>query len=602
MDRIERIASAERLEDLYEEGLLPEPYDDGGFFLVYYAKKDYKTALSDIVRYIDADLRIYYDRYLEHGDWHVRDFIFRAKSTHCRAVVFYLSEAAIADPTLRMLATVVEEGNIPCLSVNLGEAGRERAGATMAEGIAMDEAERSTLTKLFAPEITFLPASVPFADKLSALRKIATVSSMRYILSGDHAVAAYVRDLYEEEITIPPYVEIDGTSYPVRGVGARAFSGCRRLRRIRFPEGLTEIGEGCTNPADAGVFTGCEALEELVFPRGVRTLYGNMFRGCRSLSRLILPDDIALAGAPEALLDTRPPLDAAPFTQNEDGLTVHMEIDEIHLPRAVYITARQKDYVGILLTIGKESLFRILRAPRCTGGSVSEITEKQTLSHPIHVFTVGHNETVREVDAAPDFYFGDSWNSVFKGCSALERVTLPNTVLKTDKLFYECTALREVVLPPSLAEIGELTFADCKSLTTLTLPRYLFAVEENAFVGCGATTLISDSIYSEYFLSGGVPYPYRVATIKNRLLRGIAKALIRLYTRLTEPDVLSEKPFYMWGKIRTIYITKQVRPLTLYGFREVESEREGYRKYRCTLSDIDFLKYKGERVKRSHGK
>ena len=597
MNAIERIAAAERLEELYETGLLPEPYDDGGFFLVYYAKEDYKTALSDIVRYIDGGLRVYYDRYLESGDWHERDFISRAKSTHCRAVIFYLSEAAMAEHTLHALAETVDDGNIPYLSVNIGDVGRERAGALMMPDLPPSRA-RDALAHLFAPEITFLPAAAPFADKLAALKQIATVSTMRYTVVGDHAVASFVRNLYEEEITIPPYIEIEGVTYPVTGVGAHAFSGCRRLRSIRFPEGLTEIGEGCTNPSAAGVFTDCEALTEIVFPKGVCTVYGGMLRGCRSLRRLILPDGAALAGDPEAILDRRPPLDNTPFTEGPDGVTVHMEIEEIHLPRSVYITARQKEHVGVLLTVGERSLFRILHAPTCTGGSVAAIQRVHTLTHPAELFAILHDTDVREVSAAEDFYFADSWNCVFKECRALERAVLPNTVLKTKELFRGCEALREVVLPPSLAEIGEMTFAGCKSLSSLTLPRYLFFVEENAFVGCGLKTLVSDSIYSEYFLAGGLPYPYRVAAIKSRFLRGIVKALMRLYTRLTEPEILREKPFYMWSGIRTIYVTREVRPLKLYGFCEVKSDREGYRKYRCTLTEVDFLKYKSARLGR----
>ena len=597
-DRIARIEAATRLEDLYESDLLPEPYDDGGFFLIYYARSDYKTALPDILRYIDGGLRIYYDRYLENGDWHDRDFLSRAKSTHCRAVVFYLSEDAINDPMLASLAKTVDEGNIPYLSVNIGRIGAERSGADMAREAAIPEAKRAVLAHLFAPEITFLPAAAPIADKLSSLKKTAEVGSMRYILAGDHAVAAYVRDLYEEEITIPPYVEIEGVSYPVTGIGARAFSGCRRLRAIRFPEGLTEIGEGCTNPSEAGVFTNCESLGELVFPKGVRTLYGGMLRGCRSLRRLILPDDCALAGDPDAILDLRPPLDNTPFTENESGYTVHMEIEEIHLPRAIYVTARQDEHVGILVAVGDRSLFRILHAPICTGGAEAVIGEKHTITHPAEMFAIGHNKTVREVDAADDFYFGDSWNNVFKECTALERVKLPCTILKTSQLFRGCESLREVDLPSSLAEIGEMTFAGCRSLSSLTLPRYLFSLEENAFVGCGLKTLVSDSIYSEYFLAGGLPYPYRVAAIKNRLLRGIVKAFMRLSARLTSPEVLKEKPFYMWGGIRTIYITTEVRPLKLYGFREVKSDREGYRLYKCTLTEVDRLKYMEERLKK----
>ena len=592
MKTIERILAAPSLQSLWEEGLLPEPYDDSGFYLVYYAKADYKTALADVLRYTDLGLRIYYDRYLESGDWHRRDFADHALSTHCRAVVFYLSEAAILDPTLHLLAEGVAEYNVPFLSVNTVGC----AGAEMAKGHSLPEGALADIGLLFATEITYLPATAPIAEKAAALHRAGSAAGVRYRREGDFAVAAYVRDSSEEEIVIPPYVEIDGRSYPVRGVDARAFAGCTHVKSIRLPDTLEYLGCGCEDPSAAAVFAGCEALCELKIPEGVRELPGGMLRGCTSLRRLTLPRDATFIGDPAAFFDLRPPLDNTPVPPNEDGLTVTAVFEALVLPQSVRIVSTVRDYLGCVLVSREGFSYVLLRAATHKGGCPIKIGREHTLSHPAELFCFSGNTEVERVMAAKDFYFGPGWHSVFHGCTALREVTLPEGVKEISKLFSGCTALTRVDLPSSLAEIGALSFSGCRSLSTITLPRYLFAIEENALVGSGIRVIVSGSLYSEAIFAGGVPYPYRVLATKNRLLRALRKLLVRLAYRMKESEVLSEKPFYMWGSVETIYVTKEVRRLSLYGCREVESDRDGYRKYRFVLSEVDKLNYMSARL------
>ena len=592
MKTLDRILAAPSLQSLWEDGLLPEPYDDGGFYLVYYAEADYKAALSDIVQYHDLGLRIYYDRYLESGDWHRRDFAEHALSTHCRAVIFYLSEAAILDPTLHLLAKTVAEYNIPFLSLSLADC----AGATLARGHALPAEAQADIALLFAPEITYLPPSTPISERAAALRRAGSAAEMRYRLEGDFAVAAYVRDTSEEEIVIPSHVEIDGRPYPVRAVDARAFAGCAHLKSIRLPDTLEFIGYGCEDPSESAVFAGCEALTELRIPEGVRELPGGMLRGCTSLRRLTLPSAAVFIGDPAAFFDLRPPLDDSPIAPNEDGLTVAAVLEAVTLPKCVQIVSTVRDYLGCVIPSDTGFAYVLLRASTHAGGCPVEIAREHTLTHPAELFCFSGNTEVERVTAAEDFYFGPAWNSAFHNCTSLREVTLPETVREINKLFAGCSALTHVHLPTSLARIGALSFSGCKALSSITLPRYLFALEENALVGSGIREIVSDSLYSEAILAGGVPYPYHVLATKNRLLRALRKLLVRLSYRQKEPEVLSEKPFYMWGSVETIYVTREVRQLSLYGCREVESDRDGYRKYRFVLSEVDKLKYMSARL------
>lgn len=106
----------------------------------------------------------------------------------------------------------------------------------------------------------------------------------------------------------------------------------------------------------------------------------------------------------------------------------------------------------------------------------------------------------------------------FFGCSALEKVTLPESVtelhtsafencsslskaelrgVKTigDRAFYNCVALSEISFSPSLREIGAFAFSVNTSLEKVTLPPNTELVSDKAFSRC--TSLKTVTVFSE---------------------------------------------------------------------------------------------------------
>ena len=63
----------------------------------------------------------------------------------------------------------------------------------------------------------------------------------------------------------------------------------------------------------------------------------------------------------------------------------------------------------------------------------------------------------------------------------------------SEKAFYGCKALTEVVLPKSLTEIGYSAFVNCRKLTRVGGGIGLLRIEEMAFQGCAALTTFSVS-------------------------------------------------------------------------------------------------------------
>lgn len=75
--------------------------------------------------------------------------------------------------------------------------------------------------------------------------------------------------------------------------------------------------------------------------------------------------------------------------------------------------------------------------------------------------------------------------SAFYGAS-IKSVTIPNSVVKiSDKAFYDCKNLEELVLPERLEELGREICVDCINLKSVTLPRSFDIGDDFAgFTGC----------------------------------------------------------------------------------------------------------------------
>lgn len=103
--------------------------------------------------------------------------------------------------------------------------------------------------------------------------------------------------------------------------------------------------------------------------------------------------------------------------------------------------------------------------------------------------------------------------------TAIENITIPETVGKIERLFISCEALRRVVFKGTAIEIGDACFLSCKSLYDIVLPKHTKTIGESAFEYCeslnqiyipGTVKNISANAFSgckrlkDVVLSGGV--------------------------------------------------------------------------------------------------
>jgi hypothetical protein len=135
------------------------------------------------------------------------------------------------------------------------------------------------------------------------------VDGIRYALFAPNSVGVIQKTpAYSGDITIPPTVSYEGTTYAVIGIAEEAFAFCTGLTSITLPEGMTMIAphafEGCSglvsatipgsvNLIDAYAFLSCASLTSVNLTNNNNIWIGEgAFEACNSLEYVYLPDSI----------------------------------------------------------------------------------------------------------------------------------------------------------------------------------------------------------------------------------------------------------------------------------------------------------------------
>ena len=80
----------------------------------------------------------------------------------------------------------------------------------------------------------------------------------------------------------------------------------------------------------------------------------------------------------------------------------------------------------------------------------------------------------------------------FRGCDALTRVEIPNSVTTIwEFAFIGCSSLTSVTIGNGVTSIGKRAFDSCTSLTSVTIPDSVTTIWEFAFIGCSSLTSVT---------------------------------------------------------------------------------------------------------------
>ena len=244
----------------------------------------------------------------------------------------------------------------------------------------------------------------PGGDSGSSVQKL-TFGDFEYIYNetlGGIEITKYIGS--DETVSVP--AEIDGEK--VVKIGQKAFFGCRELKSVTLPDGVTEIADyvynGCieltsvrlpdsVTSIGVGAFECCYKLTDIEIPDGVTEIAYHTFLDCSELTSVTLPDSVTTIGR-------------SAFGGCE-------KLTDIEIPKNVTY-------------IGKSAFYNC---------------------NSIKNLVIPEGVTVIE-------------EGVFGNCSQLTSITIPNGVTRigADAFFY-CSNLTRLEIPDSVTEIVYFAFS-----------------------------------------------------------------------------------------------------------------------------------------------
>lgn len=164
-------------------------------------------------------------------------------------------------------------------------------------------------------------------------------------------------------------------------------------------------------------------------------------------------------------------------------------------------------------------------------------------------------------------------NNGFIGCTALEKVTLPNS-MKTIPTFAGCTALKEINIPTSATAIPPYVFSGCTSLTAINIPNNVTSVGEGAFKGSGLASIeIPDSVTEigkSVFADCKALTTIRLSGNMSEISSDIFKGCVAL-ENVTLPNSIKTLPSFAGSSLTEIVIPEGVTSIPYYTFANCAS-------------------------------
>ncbi len=208
------------------------------------------------------------------------------------------------------------------------------------------------------------------------------------------------------------------------------FSGCKGLKRVLLPEGLTKI--------KTGAFNDCPNLNYVPLPASLQTMETRAFSNDVKLSEISIPENLKIVSGPEG------PFSGCSGLKN--------------------ITFEGKRYII------PEYLFA-----NCTG--------LETVWLPDSVLAI-NNYAFYGCSSLRQIMLPSRLNEIgdyaFANCSNLQKIKLENCEQIGKSAFVSCTSLSEAVFGDKLINIGSQAFYNC-DLTTVILPNSVFNIDSSAF-------------------------------------------------------------------------------------------------------------------------
>ena len=264
------------------------------------------------------------------------------------------------------------------------------------------------------------------------------------------------------DIKIP--ATLDG--FKVTGIGWESFRGCKGLKSVTVPEGVTHIDYA---------FLECADLESVKLPSSLKSIGYGTFARCTKLTSLMIPNGVEN-------------IEADAF--NTSGLkSVVIPGSVKRIGDRAFIGSRELESVAIpagVASIGK-GVFGGCHALKL----INVDSENQAFTAVDGVlYTKDRAELVMWTDPQNSVVIPEGVTKIrgwaFAGGSGMTSVKIPESVMNIeDHAFLGCDGLKSITIPSSVKNIGERAFEQCAELTEVKMLGERPEAPETLFPRCG---------------------------------------------------------------------------------------------------------------------
>ena len=302
---------------------------------------------------------------------------------------------------------------------------------------------------------------------------------------------------YKGNVEIADSVKFRGKTYVVTSIGDSAFFGCEELDTVTLSSTIKSIGRNAfslTNVRNikfneqleeitAEAFANCNLISEFTVTNSIKKIGDFAFENC-GLRKLII--NCKEISSPRAFNNIST---LNEITIGENVQTLSYEIfsgcDNIRT-----INYNATSFIGFSPIESLPSLTKInigsnvVSLPENFIRNCVNVTEVVLPENLNAISSMAFaNTSVREITIKDKI--NEMGIAVFKDCSKLEFVSLPNNLAVIPDLTFEsCEKLYEVAIPDNLTEIDTGAFINCKSLPAFVFPKSVEIIGKNAFDGC----------------------------------------------------------------------------------------------------------------------
>jgi hypothetical protein len=308
----------------------------------------------------------------------------------------------------------------------------------------------------------------------------------------------------------------------ITGIADEAFLNATGLVSITLPAGLLTIG--------ARAFKNCTSLTTINIPSSVTSIGEAAFEGCTSLTSALLPGQGTRSLPRLNVFGTK--ATPARFMRKRSVASS----STLALSATNAETQKTSESVPKLL-LARRNLAR-MRQLSTTFSTLSTnlfkgCTSLETVAIPNTVAIVG--------------------SSAFQGCAALETLSLPGGVTSLGTSAFQGSGLTTISLPTSISTLPANVFKDCAALTSVTIPSNVTTIGSASFAGCTALTdvtinsgveIIGQDAFKNTTNLTAVTIPPTVTTIRAAAFQGAGITSITVPSSVTtlETAVFADTP------------------------------------------------------------